>query len=103
MKMEPIYSLSGHLLGHVNTDECVQTRDSVVVTDLSLSLNYLPSFDDSKPANETVRQFHVPFRTIRFRCESKTQERRCLVVDNLPEWFWEAYPTVKFSSDQWER
>jgi hypothetical protein len=103
MNMVPIYSSSGQLLGHLNMVECGKNRDSVTVTDMLRSLKNLSSFDDVELRGDTLKYFHVPLRTLRFRCEAEEQKILYLVADELPDWFWDAYSTVKFSSDHWER
>lgn len=103
MKMAPIYSVSGQLLGHLNMEECGQNRHSVTVTDLPRPLMAFSPLDYTELTKETVRYCHVPLRVLRFHREFDEQQIRYLVADELPDWFWGAYATVKFSSDQWER
>ena len=98
MKMAPIYTSDGRLLGHLNVKDCVQTHDSIIVENLSRS-----PFSHRDFMNKTIEIFHVPLLPLRFRCESNEQKILCLVVDKLPDWFWDAYPTVRFSSDHWKR
>ncbi len=101
MKMAPIYSINGRLLGHLNMDECGESRFCVTVTDMSQSLKSLPSSDEVKLRGDTVRFHNVPLRTMRFRSGTDEQTVCYLVADGLPAWFWDAYATVKFSSDHW--
>ena len=103
MRMAPIYSPDGRLLGHLNMKDCVQTRHSVVVENSPHSPRALPPPSSAKFMSETTEIFHVPLRKLRFRCESSERTVLCLVADKLPDWFWDAYPTVQFSSDNWKR
>ena len=103
MKMAPVYSSDGRLLGHLNMEVCVQTHYSVVVENSPQAPRAVPSFNHADLMNETIEIFHVQFRKLRFRFGTSEQEVLCLVANKLPDWFWDAYPTLKFSSDHWER
>ena len=103
MNMIPVYASDGRLLGHLNMDNCVQTDYNVIVENSPRSPQACPTFNHADPITETIEIFPVPIRTLRFQCETSKREVRCLVADKLPDWFWDAYSTVKFSSDHWER
>ena len=103
MRMAPIYAPDGQLLGHLNMTSCVQTRNSVIVENSPHSPRALPPLNHARPVSETIEIFHVPQHTLQFQCESSRKTVLCLVADKLPDWFWDAYPTVKFSSDHWKR
>ena len=103
MKMAPIYTSDGKLLGHLNMDECGRNRNNVTVTDMSRSLKNLSSFEEVELGGTTLKYYHIPLRMIKFRCEAEEQKVQYLVADELPNWFWDSYATVKFSPDHWER
>ena len=97
MRMCPLFSETGQLLGHVDLDRCRRARDHLVVDNASLTVSG-GRIDESM----TVDFIQLFFREIRFRNERADSTLTYIVVDSeLPKWFWKAPGTVEFYPAHW--
>ena len=99
MRMCPLFSDTGQLLGHVDLDLCVTARDHIIV-DNAPRLGTAGLIDEKS----TIELVYLPMRNILFRNEHTESVVTHVTTDaEPPAWFWKAPGVVKFSPAQWNR
>jgi len=109
MRMIPMFSSVGLLLGHLDMDECLTDRhNSVVVEKRFRSFREVPEYIESPTEDDMTMTFcRLPIYRLAF-CKGRDPETRdhlsldYIVADEgLPVWFWDAFGTVEFNHEDW--
>jgi len=106
MKMSPIFSSTGQILGHIDVNLCIDSPEFLILKEkTSAVLGPIVA----EPLLNFTNIFKIPKRDIHFRCNLPggvydEQKVNYLVLSvDPPNWFWDAEATVKFLSDDWNR
>ncbi len=100
MKLTPIFTSAGQMLGHLNLALCRRNQNSWVVDENAGRVK--PYMGDQ--VSDTVRFFRFPIRRIRFHWYHEEQSIAYVVIDEvIPDWVWKV-ACVRFGgADDWER
>lgn len=101
MRMVPIFSLGGQLLGHVDTNMYSNNVQFIQVDD---GRREFVVYDPDILPETTLNTCTLWYWTIPFQNKHHRTTKKYLVADvPLPDWFWDAWGTVKFEPEHWDR
>lgn len=99
MRMAPIFSRDGQLIGHADKDMYPWDHCSLIVDDRP---HGFIEYDPTITAETTFNIFRIPLMEILFVCKKVEKKVSYLVIDEkLPPWFWDAYGIVEFKPGDW--
>ncbi len=103
MRLAPLFNSAGKLLGHVDLNRCIMSRDSYTVDERGGQFTDAVWESDTE-VKDTIRFFRFPLKRFKFRWGKDESIVRYMVVDErIPDWVWKA-AGIKFNgAEDWER
>lgn len=99
MRMSPLFTETGQLLGHVDLDWCVNAGQYIIVDNAPHIQTFVNTPID---VTSTVERIKLPMRKILFRdAEVKSTVVYIIADTKLPKWFWDVPGMVEFHPAQW--
>ena len=102
MRLAPLFTSAGKLLGHVNLALCIKNHNCYMMDEHAGRVGPYTTMSSGE-VPDTCRIFRFPVKRIRFRWDEDEQTVQYLVVDDeIPEWVWKAVGIKFKGARDWE-